>query len=76
MNEALKRSIFRRMHIAPGIPIVGCIYSPFDKVSQDAFPVKFVFLPLLVLTGLWLWKGHLVRRLLARDAVSSSQRTN
>jgi thiosulfate reductase cytochrome b subunit len=42
------------------IPI---IYSPFDKLPGYAFPTRFVFLPLMVLTGLWMWKGHVVRHM-------------
>jgi hypothetical protein len=28
--------------------------------------VRFVAVPGLVLTGLWMWKGHVLRRLLSR----------
>jgi thiosulfate reductase cytochrome b subunit len=27
-----------------------------------------VFLPLMVVTGLWMWKGHVVRRLWSKRA--------
>jgi hypothetical protein len=48
------------------IPIYGYIYSPFDKLPQYAFPARYIFFPLMVLTGLWMWKGHVVRRLIVR----------
>ena len=54
------------------IPIIGYIYSPFEVIPDYAFPTRFIFLPAMVLTGLWMWKGHLVRRLFAKkpaDAV-------
>jgi thiosulfate reductase cytochrome b subunit len=44
------------------IPICGYLYSPFDKLPQYATPTRFVFFPLMVLTGLFMWKGHLLRR--------------
>lgn len=66
MTEATRRSIFRWIHIAMAIPIAGYIYSPFDKIPQYARPTRFVFVPVLVLTGLWMWKGHVVRRLFAK----------
>ena len=69
MREATKRSIVRWMHIALAIPIAGYVYSPFDQIPNYAFPTRFVFVPLLVLSGLWMWKGHLVRRLFAKRAV-------
>lgn len=64
MKQAITRSIFRWIHIIFGIPILGYIYSPFEKIPQYAPAVRFVFLPVLVLSGLWMWKGHLVRGLL------------
>ena len=58
------RVILRWIHIIVAIPIYGYIYSPFDKLPQYAPPTRFVFFPLMVLTGLWMWKGHVVRRLI------------
>jgi hypothetical protein len=66
MPEATKRLIFRWVHIICGIPIIGYIYSPFDQIPNYAPMTRFVFLPVMLLTGLWMWKGHLVRRLVAR----------
>jgi hypothetical protein len=63
MSNATQRSIVRWIHIVLGIPIIGYIYSPFDQIPNYAFPTRFVFVPLLVLSGLWMWKGHVVRRL-------------
>jgi len=61
-----QRSIFRWIHLVLSIPILGYIYSPFDKLPAYAFKTRFVFVPLMVLSGLWMWKGHVVRRLLSR----------
>jgi len=63
-----QRSIFRWIHLILAIPIIGYIYSPFDKIPQYAPATRFVFVPLLVLSGLWMWKGHLVRRLFSRPS--------
>jgi thiosulfate reductase cytochrome b subunit len=62
MNQAISRAIFRWIHIILAIPIVGYIYSPFERIPQYAPITRFVFVPLIVLTGLWMWKGHVVRR--------------
>ncbi|MGH9763341.1 MAG: hypothetical protein ACREAC_21130 [Blastocatellia bacterium] len=59
MNQ---RTIFRLIHIILSIPIYGYIFSPFEKLPQYAHPTRYVFFPLLVLTGLLMWKGHLIRR--------------
>ena len=66
MKESTKRSIFRWTHIIFGIPIVGYIYSPFEEIPNYAPAVRFVFLPAIVLSGLWMWKGHVVRRLVSK----------
>jgi len=66
MQEATKRSIVRWIHLVLAIPIAGYIYTPFDQIPNYAFPTRFVFVPLLVLSGLWMWKGHLVRRLFSK----------
>ena len=66
MNDVAKRWIFRWIHIVCSIPIIGYIYSPFEEIPNYASAVRFVFLPVMLLTGLWMWKGHVVRRLVAR----------
>lgn len=66
MNAAIKRSIFRWIHLVFAIPIIGYIYSPFDKIPQYAPATRFIFVPVLVLSGLWMWKGHVVRRIILR----------
>ena len=66
MKEATKRSIIRWIHLIFAIPIAGYIYSPFDKIPQYAPPTRYVFVPTLVLSGLWMWKGHVVRRLISK----------
>ena len=64
MNQSIIRSILRWAHIVLSIPIVGYIYSPFEELPKYASRVRFFFLPLVVLLGLWMWKGHVVRRLI------------
>jgi thiosulfate reductase cytochrome b subunit len=66
MSTITQRTIFRWIHIILAIPIVGYIYSPFDQLPNYAFPTRYVFLPIMVLTGLWMWKGHFVRRLFSK----------
>jgi predicted tellurium resistance membrane protein TerC len=66
MTEATKRSIFRWIHIVFAIPIIGYIYSPFKELPNYAPVVRYVAFPLIALSGLWMWKGHLVRRLVSK----------
>lgn len=75
-KRGIARSIFRWIHIVFAIPILGYIYSPFDKIPDYAPLTRFVVVPIMVLSGLWMWKGHAVRRLISKrpadDAASYS----
>jgi hypothetical protein len=75
MKEATKRSVFRWIHIVFAIPIAGYIYSPFDLIPNYAPATRFVFVPVLVLSGLWLWKGHVLRRLISRRSAPQEPAT-
>lgn len=66
MNEAAKRSIPRWIHLVFSIPIVGYVYSPFEQIPNYAPVVRYVAIPALILSGLWMWKGHVLRRLMAK----------
>ncbi|HWF65521.1 MAG TPA: hypothetical protein VN685_12980 [Rhizomicrobium sp.] len=72
MKEATKRSIWRTLHLILAIPIIGYIYSPFDQIPNYAFPTRFIFLPAMVLSGLWMWKGHVVRRFFSRRSAGGA----
>jgi hypothetical protein len=66
MKEATKRSIARWIHIVLSIPILGYIYSPFEEIPKYAPRVRFVVVPLMLLSGLWMWKGHVLRTLISK----------
>lgn len=66
IRGAAGRSILRWIHIIFGIPIIGYIYSPFEELPNYAPVVRYVALPVIVLSGLWMWKGHLLKGLLPK----------
>jgi len=66
MTDATKRSIARWIHLVFAIPIIGYIYSPFKELPNYAPVVRFVAFPVIALSGLWMWKGHLLRRLISK----------
>jgi hypothetical protein len=68
MGQGITRSISRWIHIVFAIPILGYIYSPFEKIPNYAPATRFVFLPVMVLSGLWMWKGHVLRRLISKGS--------
>ena len=57
MNNATKRSILRWIHLIFAIPIVGYIYSPFKELPSYAPVVRFVSIPVLILSGFWMYAG-------------------
>ena len=66
MKEATKRAIFRLIHLIFAIPIIGYIYSPFKELPNYAPVVRYVAFPVIALSGLYMWKGHLLRRLISK----------
>ena len=57
MNNATKRSILRWIHLILAIPIVGYVYSPFAELPNYAPVVRFVSVPVLILSGFWMYAG-------------------
>ena len=57
MSDATKRSILRWIHLILTIPILGYIYGPASEVQQYADGVRFIFVPIMVLSGLWMYAG-------------------
>ena len=71
MTEATKRSIFRWVHIICGIPILGYIYDSPTDTQYYAHSIRYFFLPLLVVSGLWMWKGYVLRRHISKRSAES-----
>jgi len=74
MKEATERSILRWIHIIFSIPILGYIYSPFEEIPKYAARVRFVVVPVMLLSGLWMWKGHVLRRLISKRLPNKTTR--
>jgi hypothetical protein len=71
-RSGITRTIFRWIHIVCGIPILGYVYDSPSDTHNYAFSVRYVFLPVLILSGLWMWKGHVIRRLISKKATPAS----
>src|ERR1044072_9875472 len=57
IKAATKRSILRWIHLVIAIPIVGYIYSPFAELPNYAAVTRFVFAPVIILAGYWMYAG-------------------
>lgn len=70
MKASTERKIIRWLHIVIGIPIIGYVYGPVSEIPEAVMAVRYIFFPVLVLSGLWLWKGYLVRNLFRKKLVN------
>ncbi len=57
MNAATKRSILRWIHLIVTIPILGYIYEPASEAEKYADVARFVFVPIAILSGYWMFSG-------------------
>ena len=57
MSNATKRAILRWIHLIFAIPIIGYVYSPFAELPNYAPVVRFVSIPVLILSGYWMYAG-------------------
>src|ERR1041384_8369852 len=57
ISGATKRSILRWIHLVIAIPILGYIYSPFAELPNYAAVTRFVFAPVIILAGYWMYAG-------------------
>ena len=62
MNAATERKIIRWFHILISIPVVGYIYGPVSGIPEAVVVVRWIIFPTIVLSGLWLWKGMVIKR--------------
>ena len=72
VSRGITRSIFRCVHIICGIPILGYMYDSPSDTHNYAPSVRYVFLPVLLLSGLWMWKGHVLRRLISKRSAKQN----
>lgn len=68
MNTAAQRTLCRWLHMVFAIPIIGYLYSPFADLPEYAPVVRYVAFPVIALSGLWMWKGHLITRAFSKKS--------
>ncbi len=57
ISSATKRAILRCFHLILSIPILGYIYGEPSEVQQYAGAVRFAFVPVIILSGFWMYSG-------------------
>ena len=69
ISASTQRIVIRWIHLVLAIPVIGYIYSPFEELPNYAPVTRYIAIPVMVVSGLWMWKGHLVRRLYSKAPV-------
>ena len=72
MKASTERKVIRWLHLLIGIPIIGYVYGPVAEIPQAVDAVRYVFFPILILSGLWLWKGYWVKNYFKKNRPTSS----
>ena len=62
MKAATERKIIRWFHILASIPIIGFVYGPVSTIPEAVVMVRWVIFPLVILSGFWMWKGHVIKK--------------
>lgn len=62
MKASTERKLIRWLHIIASVPIVGYIYGPVAQIPPAVTMIRWVLFPAVILSGLWLWQGHRVRK--------------
>src|SRR5215813_7912115 len=57
ISRATIRSILRWIHLVLAIPVLGYIYRPVEQIPQYAPITRFVFVPIAVFAGYWMYAG-------------------
>ena len=57
ISKAAQRTILRWIHLIFAIPVLGYIYSPFEEIPNYAPAVRFVFVPVIMFAGYWMYAG-------------------
>ena len=63
MKDATNRSIVRWIYVVFSIPILAYTYSPIEEIPKHAARVRFVVVPVGLLSAFWMWKCHVLPRL-------------
>jgi hypothetical protein len=73
MTAWRERDILRFIHLVLSIPILGYLYGPVEHIPQAAFFVRWIAMPIVLLSGLWMWlKPRIAKRILQSRMVGQA----
>ena len=63
MNARVEKNILRVVHLIGAAVIGTYIYSPWKQLEWFTLLNQAFIIPVLTLSGIWMWKGHKIKRL-------------
>ncbi len=63
-----QRTILRYTHLVAGLLNVFFIYTPLGDVAEFQLLVQIILVPVIVITGVWMWQQARVRKLIAKGS--------
>ncbi len=67
MTPWRERDTIRLLHLVLSIPIVGYLYGPVAHIPQAAWFTRWIAMPVVVLSGVWMWlKPRVVKQIYMR----------
>jgi len=64
MTVAKIRKVLRWIHLILGLVVMCYIYSPFHENIFFQFIIKFVIIPVIAISGVWIWQFQRFNKLL------------
>lgn len=69
MTPWRERDAIRLLHLVLSVPILGFLYGPVEHIAPAAWFTRWVAMPVVVLSGVWMWlKPRVMKRVYARKA--------
>ena len=62
MKVPTRRTVLRTVHIIFSLPLIGYIYGPPAETVQYLPFFRYGYFPMVAISGLLMWKGHLLLR--------------
>ncbi len=61
-----QRTILRYSHLLAGVLNVLFIYTPLGDIWAFQLQVRIILVPVIIITGVWMWQQAKVRKLLTK----------
>jgi hypothetical protein len=75
-SAARERKIIRLLHLLLSIPILGFLYGPVASIPPAARFTRWIAMPLVILSGLWMWLKPKIIKYLRQSRTNGAGRVH